>query len=247
MSWSQQVFNYCERGLDPSFWAEPLNAASNAAFLLAAAVAGRRLAQQQSGAGSRGAERLVLWLLVALVAAIGIGSFLFHTFATRWALLADVGPITLFMVAYLAYALRTLLGLGWAPIALILPAFLYSGALAGDLTCPGADLAAKAQPCLNGSLGYAPALVSLWIIGLITWSRGDAAGRTLLTAGAVFLASAVLRTIDRDVCDATHLLGHVRGTHALWHALNAVTLYLLLSAAIDRLGDRRRHQTAPTP
>ena len=236
MSWSQQVFNYCERGLDPGFWAEPLNAVSNAAFILAAGAAGARLARLAPEHRSSAAERVALWLLVALVGAIGVGSFLFHTFATRWALIADVAPITLFMVAYLAYALRTFLGVGWVAIALILPAFVYAGSLAGGLSCGSSTAAGGGpQPCLNGSLGYAPALVSLLIIGWLARRRGEAAGTTLIAAGAVFLVSATLRTIDRDVCAATELLGHVRGTHALWHTLNAVTLYLLLSAAIGRV------------
>ena len=35
-SWLTPVDNYCER-IDPGFWAEPLNALSNTAFILAAA------------------------------------------------------------------------------------------------------------------------------------------------------------------------------------------------------------------
>ena len=240
MSWSNQVFNYCERGLDPSFWAEPLNALSNAAFLVAALAAGLRLAGagRSPGAGHVG-ERWVLWGLTGLVAAIGIGSFLFHTFATRWALLADVGPITVFMLAYLAFALRVFLGLGWLAIAVGLAAFLAAGSLVSGLTCAASEAGAgAAEPCFNGSLGYLPALLSLWGIGLVAARRGQAAGRTLLLAGAVFLVSVVLRTLDRDLCGATHVLGHARGTHVFWHLLNAVTLHLLLSAGIARLSPR---------
>lgn len=41
MSLGEKLFLYCERAQDPSFWAEPLNAVSNAAFLIAAFVAAR--------------------------------------------------------------------------------------------------------------------------------------------------------------------------------------------------------------
>ncbi len=190
-------------------------------------------------AGEAG-ERLALWLLVGVVAAIGVGSFLFHTFATRWALIADVAPITLFMVGYLAYALRAFLGLGWLAIGGILPAFLYAGSLTSSLTCAAAEGAGTpgepggVEPCLNGSLGYLPALVSLLIIGLVADRRGMKAGRLLLVAGGIFIVSMLFRTIDRDVCGTTSLLGHARGTHALWHVLNATMLYLLLKAAIER-------------
>ena len=241
MSWLEQVFNYCERGLDPSFWAEPVNAVTNAAFLMAAGAAALRLRGQpvdQHWAAPR--ERVVLWLLILMVVAIGIGSFLFHTFATRWALVADVAPITAFMIAYLGYALRAFLGLPWLAVLAVLVAFLYAGELASRVTCAAQEIAGGAvgasglEPCLNGSLGYLPALVSLLVIGLLIERRGLVAGRKLLLAGVIFLVSVVLRTIDRDICEATHVMGQVRGTHALWHVLNATTLYLLLVAAIER-------------
>ena len=238
MSWTEQVFNYCERGLDPSFWAEPINAASNAGFLIAAALAAVALARHgHDGARSSTAERVAIWLLIALVAIIGIGSFAFHTFAARWALIADVAPITIFMIAYLAYALRMFLQLGWLPVALAVAAFLYVGSFASSLTCAGHQVVngtAEAEPCFNGSLGYAPALITLFIVGGIAAKRGLSTGRTLLAAGAIFFVSAIFRTVDRDVCDMTLMLGQVRGTHALWHLLNALTLYLLLLAAIHR-------------
>jgi len=238
MSWTEQVFNYCERGLEPSFWAEPVNAVSNGAFLVAAALAAISLRQDASeGRSVSGGEQAVLWLLVALVAVIGIGSFLFHTFATRWALIADVAPITVFMIAYLAYALRMLLQLGWLAIAAALVAFLYAGSIASNLTCqgpPDAGGAPSVVPCFNGSLGYAPALATLFLIGGILVRRGSPSGRRLLMTGGVFALSVLMRTIDRDVCDVTHAIGQPRGTHAFWHLLNGVMLYLLLSVAIDR-------------
>lgn len=231
MSWSGQVFMYCERGLDTSFWAEPFNALSNAAFAGAAVAAGLRLRAVSAPARWLDGERLALWALIALTAAIGVGSFLFHTFATRWALLADVVPITLFMLAYLANALRSFLGLWWLAILAILPAFLLAGSAASTVVCGPAG---QQGPCLNGSLGYAPALISLWIIGFAARMRGLVIAPLLLAAGAVFLVSAILRTIDRDLCETAQLLGHARGTHSLWHVLNALTLYLLLRAAIDK-------------
>lgn len=231
MSWFDQVFMYCERGLDASFWAEPFNALSNGAFLIVAAAASMRL-HQVAPVKERDSRRWALWGLIGLSAAIGVGSFLFHTFATRWALLADVGPITLFMLAYLAYALRVFLGLGWLPILAILPAFLLAGSGASAICGPVTTSGSLTISCFNGSIGYAPALLSLWIIGLTATTRGLRVGITLIAAGTVFLLSTVLRTIDRDVCETALILGHARGTHALWHVLNAVTLYLLLRAAM---------------
>ncbi|MEZ5818002.1 MAG: ceramidase domain-containing protein [Hyphomicrobiaceae bacterium] len=240
MGWFEHVFNYCERGLDPSFWAEPFNAVSNGAFLVTAGAGALTLRRSRAPGREPGqgrAERLALWGLVGLVAVIGLGSFLFHTFATRWALIADVAPITVFMVVYLGYALRVFIGLGRWVTGLAVAAFLMVGSGASRLACavhqaaPGASVAAT-EPCFNGSLGYVPALVAMVVVGMLAQRKREAAAGKLLAAAVVFVVSVVLRTIDRDVCEATWLLGQVRGTHALWHLLNAVTLWLLLSAAI---------------
>ena len=78
--WNKQLFNYCERALDGAFWAEPLNAVSNAAFWLAAALAlalWLRLPRHE-----RAAVDLVL---VVLVLAIGTGSFLPATLTETYA------------------------------------------------------------------------------------------------------------------------------------------------------------------
>ena len=96
MDWTAQIDAYCER-TDAGYWSEPLNAVTNAAFLVAAFVMWRRVRRQG----------LALPLvLVGLLAAIGIGSYLFHTHATRWAATADTTPIGLFILTYLYAANR---------------------------------------------------------------------------------------------------------------------------------------------
>lgn len=230
MSWSDQIFRYCERGVEPSFWAEPLNAATNAAFLLAGFAALVEIARKPSG------ERTIAGILLALlVLVIGTGSFLFHTYATRWAAIADTGPIGLFMLAYLAYALRVLLRLPWLATAAGVVLFVAALKIAGDIECrPGllAVTAAARGPCLNGTAGYLPAFLAMAGIGLVLAVQRHPAWRYLLPAALVFLVSMAFRTIDLEVCALTRVLGKARGTHFLWHLLNATTLYLLLLAAI---------------
>jgi hypothetical protein len=104
MAWVAAVDLYCER-VGPGLWAEPLNALSNLGFVVVAALAGARFFR---------AGDAVAFAMVLLVGAIGVGSFLFHTFANSWSSLADVIPITLFIYAYLWLALRRFLGLGRA-------------------------------------------------------------------------------------------------------------------------------------
>lgn len=224
MDWSAKIFAYCERGVDPGFWAEPLNAVSNAAFLLAAGMALSRWWAIRERRG--GTAELAL---IALAAVIGIGSFLFHTLATRWAAIADTAPIGAFMLAYLVYALAVLARLPWVWTASLAGVFITTLWGAALVRCYGST-------CFNGSLGYAPALLALGLVGAWLWSVEQPAGTTLLTGTAVFAVSLVCRTLDRSACGATTLAGAPIGTHFLWHLLNAALLYILLRAAVDHRG-----------
>lgn len=212
MNWSQPIDLYCER-TDPSFWAEPVNAVSNAAFLIAAFAA------------------FVLWrraggrdwpvaILMALTAAIGTGSFIFHTVATRGAWLFDSVPIAVFIHAYLFFALWRFLA-----VRLLLALIL----LTGFAVLSSAVTASIPREALNGSHGYLPALAATLLIGWL--ARAQRAGPLLLAAGGVLAVSIFFRTIDNAVCAQFPL-----GTHFLWHGLNGLVLYLLLYAALaDRL------------
>lgn len=230
MAWDDRIFRYCERGQDASFWAEPFNAISNAAFLIAALLAVRELMRRERGA--RGSAEAGL---IAVVFAIGIGSFLFHTFATRWASYADTGPIGLFMIAYLGYALRRFLGLYWLLVALAIAGFVWSLQVAGGVACRPALLpitAAANAPCLNGTAGYVPAWLVMVLLAIVLAAMRHPAWRLLGAASVALLVSMTLRTLDLEWCGLTQIAGRARGTHALWHLLNATALYLLLLAAI---------------
>ena len=90
MDWFRSLDNYCER-IDAAYWSEPVNAITNAAFVIAAIWAWRLA----SRAGDRGGQ-----LLAVILGLIGIGSYLFHTHAQVWSLWADVIPIQLFILGY---------------------------------------------------------------------------------------------------------------------------------------------------
>jgi Ceramidase len=217
------VDNYCER-TDPSFWSEPLNALTNAAFLVAAATAvvlWRRADKQDWPS---------LWL-IAVAAIVGIGSFLFHTFANRWSLLADVIPIAVFIYSYFLLALRRYLGLGIVAAVLVTACFA-----AFNMNFDRIWYAVVGPYSLNGSIGYLPAATALMVIGGAALSkRADMAGRGLLLAAAIFAVSLTFRSIDEAACATLPM-----GTHFLWHTLNAVVLFVLLRTAIaDRVRSSR--------
>lgn len=206
-----QVGCYCERALDPAFWAEPLNALSNLAFMFAAVMAYVDYRATSPARGDPVIVFLIIWMMV-----IGAGSFLFHTFATSWALLADVVPIGVFVFAFVLMAYRWLIGLSW-----LLALGVAVAVTVATFAMP---------PWFNGSALYGPALLMLAATCIWLWLRGNGAAKWLVSATIVFAVSLTLRTIDRTdlVCGM-----HQIGTHWAWHTMNAVVLYLLLRALIE--------------
>ena len=200
---------YCER-LGPGFWAEPVNAFTNAAFFIAALKA-FILARREINL------RADVLLLIGLIAAIGLGSTAFHTVATLWAKIADSLPILLYQVAFLWLYARQIIKLSKPRAALLLSAFFASIILAAQFP----------YDWLNGSLGYAPAL--LFVLGLGVWHFKNAQRERwgLLLAGAVFTLSLTARSLDMAVCAAFPL-----GVHFIWHVLNGLVLYLTTRAYI---------------
>lgn len=214
---------YCER-LGPEFWAEPVNAITNIAFAIAAFVGVRE-------ARRRGVLNGWIILLCFLAFCIGVGSFLFHTFAQRWASIADVIPILLFILAYLFAASRYLFGLRWA---FAIPAAIVAFGLA--LLAREGILMIATKEQLNGSEGYAPALALQVGSAIILFAMKHPAARWIAAAAGVFILSMIARSTDISVCQAFPL-----GTHFLWHCLNGVMIGLLLLAII------RHGSLAPRP
>jgi hypothetical protein len=200
MDWFRAVNNYCER-TDASYWAEPVNALSNASFLLFGLIAWRM------AGGDRGAR-----LLAGVLILIGIGSYLFHTHAQVWALWADVVPIQAFILIYL-----------WLATVRFFALPRWAGAAAAALFVPYAALAGRAIGAvfgpLNGSVGYMPVPILIAAYGLALRRRAPATARGLLVGAGVLAVSLVFRTIDEAVCPAFPL-----GTHFLWHLLNGAML-----------------------
>lgn len=206
----ESVDIYCER-LGPAFWAEPANAGSNLAFfiasLLALALAHRlRVARDPT----------VLWL-VFLIAAIGTGSFLFHTLATVWASMADVIPIVVFQVSFIALYARNVARLSAGRSLMLLVGFFALSTLMSKVP---SDL-------FNGSNAYFSAIIYLAGFAIYHRMSHKAAPNALHAAVGIFLVSLILRTIDQGVCDT-----FPSGTHMFWHILNGAVLYLVARAYI---------------
>lgn len=211
---ANEIDLYCER-TGPELWSEPLNAITNLAFVVAAIFAFRLARREQlSSAGPQ--------ILAFLIFSIGIGSGAFHIFAVRWALLADVIPITLYQLVFLGlYSARVMRTPIWG-IAALLAAFLGSGVLADNIAL-----------LPNGSTGYVPAFV--FLTGLGVWHVRHVGQERfgLLIAAGLFAISLTARTVDMSVCAVFPI-----GTHFLWHILNAGVLYLTFRGLVFGI---RRH------
>lgn len=208
MNWREPVRDYCER-LDGGFWSEPLNAVTNGAFVVAAAAALALLLRRRE-------HDPAAFALILVTASVGVGSFIFHTVATRGAMLLDIAPIAVFIYGYFLLALRRFFGLGILA-SVLMTALFAAASVFVDSHFHG----------LNGSVAYLPALAALATFALLLWQENRGAALGLGAAAIVFLMSLVFRTIDRAICPVFAF-----GSHFLWHLLNACVLWLLLRTAI---------------
>lgn len=203
--------NYCER-TGAEFWSEPVNALTNLAFV-AAGLWG--LAQvRKHGTG------LFAQVLCWMVVAVGVGSFLFHTFADSLTVWFDVVPIVVFLLTYTVFNLRRFFRFGRGRTAAVFVAFYTAAGLLTWL------VPASVMQATSGTATYLPALLAMLVFGTWLTLRGHPAGRYELAAGAIFLAAATFRALDGPICDVLPL-----GTHFLWHSLNGLMLAVLLTAA----------------
>ena len=206
---------YCER-TGPEPWAEPANALTNLAFVAAGLWSVREVRRHDAGTFAA----VLAWWVVA----IGIGSTLFHTFAVRATIWADILPIAGLTLAYTLFNLRRFLGMEWGKAIAVFVAFY---AVAGLLTWAVPDWLRQAS---NGTTGYLPPFLALVFFGLWTVASGSGAGRYALAGAAIFVVSVICRMADPLVCASFPL-----GTHFLWHILNGLMLGVLL-AAVARYG-----------
>lgn len=210
MDWWAQIDGYCER-LGPGLWAEPWNAATNLAFLVAAVIVWPK-------ARGWGGKALTVILFV-----IGIGSALFHTFATAWAALADTAPIGFFILLYLYLVHRDVLGhrptWGLAAVALFLP---YAW---------GVTFVLGQAPFFQISSFYWTVPILLAIYAFILRRNRHGLARDFLIGAAILSISITARSLDLILCDFWPL-----GTHVAWHVLNAVMLgYMIVAHGRHRL------------
>ncbi|MEL7125893.1 MAG: ceramidase domain-containing protein [Pseudomonadota bacterium] len=199
MEMLREIDGYCER-LGPGYWAEPVNAVTNAAFVLAALWMWRRSADVPMARA-----------LAVVLFAIGVGSYLFHTHAQVWAAIADVVPIAVFILLYLFAVNRDVWGMP-----------LWAALLGTVLFLPYAAVTIplwQTVPVFGVSAGYMPVPTLILIYAALLWSRWPQVARGFVIGAGILLLSLTARSVDETLCAQLPL-----GTHFAWHILNGIML-----------------------
>lgn len=199
MELTRYIDGYCER-TGFTYWAEPVNAATNAAFLIAAVIMWQRTAGLPLARA-----------LCVVLGAIGVGSYLFHTHAQVWSAIADTTPIAAFILLYLFAANREFWNLSlWPALGLttmFIPYVLVS--------YPVLD----ALPFFTVSAGYWPVPILIAAYAVLLRKRAPETARGLALGSGILIVSLTFRTLDMPVCGSFPV-----GTHFLWHILNGIML-----------------------
>ena len=199
MDLTKPIDIYCER-LDIVIWAEPINAVTNVAFILASIFMWLRCKNLVEG-------RVLSFLLFS----IGCGSFLFHTFAQTWAAILDVTAILIFILTYIFVANRRFLAqskmFSLIGVILFFPYHLLLASILSNIQF------------LGSSVQYIPVAILIFIYsGLLRKSEPNLSNGLFIGASILCL-SIVSRTIDEPLCSILSV-----GTHFVWHILNAIML-----------------------
>ena len=207
---------YCERsGPDP--FAEPLNALSNLAFVIAAILAARHI---QRFPNSTLRVRLLPWSL----AWVAIGSALYHTYRSPLSFILDIVFLSAFILGALYLSLHLVLSY---PFAAFVGTATFLGLQISLLLLVFSDFLNNSAPYLI-TLGFSfPVMVVSALRYPVLWKQ------VVLTA--FFYSSAIFfRSIDRFLCPWLPF-----GTHFLWHLASATASYYVVHF-IASLEDVRR-------
>ena len=207
------IDGYCER-LAPGLFAEPVNALTNFAFIIAAVIV---LAKPET---RRYPITIALSILLGM---IGVGSLLFHTFANVITSIADVTPIVLFTLTYIYAANHYFLQLRKLTAFIVTMLFLpYAWIVI--------NIISTVMPWIGSSTSYIPILLLFPLYSLLLWQRLPIVAKSLAIAFLLLAASISFRWLDDPICTYVPL-----GTHFIWHILNAILLAWVIKSLTDHL------------
>ena len=199
MEWFSYTDGYCERN-GPGFLAEPTNLFTNAAFIFVAFFMWLR---------SNGDPKAQL--LAYMLATVGVGSSLLHSFAQYWAALVDIAAILLFVLYYLYLANRKFrensFWVSLSGVGLFFPYAWLVTSIFSQLNLPKISAAYMSIALLIG----------IYAVDLRKQKPKVALG--LFIGFSMLLMSIGFRALDLKICKSFSI-----GTHFIWHLINALML-----------------------
>ncbi len=202
------IDEYCERH-GSGLFQEPFNTISNLVFIWAAVeawnLAGRYKVRTRDTS-----------LLIFLAASVGVGSAIWHMFATPWAKYMDLIPILLFQLCFLWLYLRRCAGT---------KAIFATGLVCGYLVI--SILMLQVPLYLNGSILYAPTAFVLLCLAVFHYTTRQPDRRLMGFVAILFFTAITFRSIDSIACAWVPF-----GTHFLWHVFNGALIYCAMRAII---------------
>ena len=209
---------YCERS-NFEYWAEPINAITNLAFI----ISGLMIVYLIRKTSKAAVKDIVLWIFSGLIIIIGIGSWLFHTHANKWAMIVDITPILLFVLLYTWFAIRRFAsGSIWVCSIAVIATLVLSFIL-------------ETQTGFNGGAYLSPLLAMLIMGVFLHYFKGHPAGKALLLSCIIFGISLTFRSLDEILCNNLPI-----GTHFLWHLLNSIVLYIVSRTLVLNSAQREK-------
>jgi len=200
----QNIDNYCER-LTTLFWAEPLNALTNILFIIFGFIILKSINFKK--------DKTWTFILSINAIIVGVGSFLFHTFANVLTKYADIIPIVIFMTLFFYFTFRKVFNHSNLKSICLVVIFMLSGNLFKWLD----------YPMFNGSHGYFHCLLALFMISFILMKERPLIAKDYFIGGILFFISLIFRSIDHTLCSSFPV-----GTHFLWHIFVSTLVFRLL-------------------
>ncbi|MFV2055155.1 MAG: ceramidase domain-containing protein [Thiohalomonadales bacterium] len=206
--------HYCER-VAAGLWDEPFNVLSNLGFFIVAYLCWRNYQKHKVEVSALKPDIVVLIILMFF---IGVGSSLWHIYATQFTLWADRIPILLFINIYLLSCLFRGLHCR-VPCGIGVFALYHIVGITVLISLP--------LDTLNGSLFYLPTWLSLGLLCIVVWRQNIDPKRYYLMTFALFGIAILFRSIDLRLCETLSI-----GTHFIWHLLVSATLYPAMLALV---------------
>jgi hypothetical protein len=205
---SLPINNYCER-LTDAFWAEPINALSNGAFLISATAVYLLLKKHKLSG--------YYTILPYQLAIVAIGSFLWHTARNPITHILDGSLLYIFIGTVFLFLLKLLTNKwSWAWAGLI---GLVSFQVAVFIFVP----ILKDTPIRH--------IITLLIFGLLSiWvsQKVRKVPLSMIIALCLYVGAILAKGMDLGVCDIFPI-----GTHFLWHTLGAAAGYYSVISLVN--------------